>query len=95
VTVRRNAYGRQVDSFEADIPAPALGDQPVRAVFIRAPQVTRVGTDVEVLAEGDAGPVVVRQGSILGAAFHPELTGERRIHRLFVDMARERRTEKQ
>jgi 5'-phosphate synthase pdxT subunit len=94
VTVRRNAYGRQVDSFEADIPAPALGDQPVRAVFIRAPQVTRVGTDVEVLAEGDAGPVVVRQGSILGAAFHPELTGERRIHRLFVDMARERRTEK-
>jgi pyridoxal 5'-phosphate synthase pdxT subunit len=89
VTVRRNAYGRQVDSFESDIPVAALGDPPVRAVFIRAPRVTRVQPGVEVLGETEAGPVLVRQGNILGAAFHPELTEDRRIHALFVEMAKQ------
>ena len=89
VAVKRNAYGRQVDSFEADIPAEALGEHPVHAVFIRAPQITRVEPGVEVLAETDAGPVLVRQGRLLGATFHPELTPDRRIHRLFVEMTQE------
>jgi 5'-phosphate synthase pdxT subunit len=87
LAVRRNAYGRQVDSFEADVP---LGEAPIRAVFIRAPQVTRVGPEVEVLAEGAAGPVLVRQGRMLGATFHPELTEDRRVHELFVKMTRDR-----
>jgi len=88
VAVRRNAYGRQVDSFETDVPAPALGEEPLRAVFIRAPQVTRVEPGVEVLAESEAGPILVRQGRMLGATFHPELTGDRRVHSLFVEMSR-------
>jgi 5'-phosphate synthase pdxT subunit len=86
VTVRRNAYGRQVDSFEADLPIPTVGEEPVHAVFIRAPQVTEVRAGVEVLAESEAGPVLVRQGSLLGATFHPELTDDARVHRLFVEM---------
>jgi 5'-phosphate synthase pdxT subunit len=90
VAVRRNAYGRQVDSFEAHLPAPALGEEPVTAVFIRAPQVTRVDEGVEVLADSEAGPVLVRQGRMLGATFHPELTGDHRVHRLFVEMTREK-----
>ena len=90
VTVKRNAYGRQVDSFEADVAVPEVGGEPVHAVFIRAPQVTRVAPEVEVLAEGEAGPVVVRQGKLLGATFHPELTGDTRLHALFVRMARGR-----
>jgi 5'-phosphate synthase pdxT subunit len=89
VTVRRNAYGRQVDSFETDVSVPALGLEPVRAVFIRAPQVTRVAPDVEVLAETEDGPLLVRQGGLLGATFHPELTDDRRIHAFFVEMTRE------
>lgn len=90
VAVRRNAYGRQVDSFETDLEAaPGLGGEPVRAVFIRAPQVTHVQEGVEVLAATEAGPVLVRQGRLLGATFHPELTGDRRIHRLFVEMAKQ------
>ncbi len=88
VTVERNAYGRQVDSFEADIPAPALGETPLRAVFIRAPRITRAEPGVEVLAATEAGPVLVRQGHLLGASFHPELTGDARVHALFVDMVR-------
>jgi pyridoxal 5'-phosphate synthase pdxT subunit len=88
VAVRRNAYGRQVDSFETAVSAPALGEEPLPAVFIRAPQVTRVEPGVEVLAETEAGPVLVRQGRMLGAAFHPELTGDRRVHALFVEMTR-------
>jgi pyridoxal 5'-phosphate synthase pdxT subunit len=89
VTVQRNAYGRQVDSFEVDVQAPEVGTDPVRAVFIRAPRVTQVQDGVEVLAETEAGPVLIRQGRLLGATFHPELTGDRRIHELFVRMAKQ------
>jgi len=83
VTVVRNAYGRQGESFEADLPVAGIGG--VRGVFIRAPYVTRVGPDVEVLAvDGDQHPVVVRQSMHMAAAFHPELAGERRLHAAFV-----------
>jgi len=84
VTVRRNAYGRQVDSFETEVNAPALGSEPVRAVFIRAPIVTRTGPEVEVLAEAGGHPILVRQGGLIGAAFHPEMAGEDRVHRLLL-----------
>ncbi|MDH6193609.1 5'-phosphate synthase pdxT subunit [Mycobacterium frederiksbergense] len=84
MTVRRNAFGRQVDSFEGDIDFAGL-DSPVHAVFIRAPWVERVGPDVEVLARAADHIVAVRQGSMLATAFHPEMTGDRRIHKLFVD----------
>ncbi len=87
--MRRNAYGRQVDSFEARIAVPELGPEPVEAVFIRAPKITRVGPRVEVLAETADGPVLVRQERLLGAAFHPELTRDRRIHTLFIEMAKQ------
>jgi 5'-phosphate synthase pdxT subunit len=83
MTVRRNAFGRQVDSFEGDIPFVGL-DEPVHAVFIRAPWVERVGPDVEILAEAAGHPVAVRQGRMLATSFHPEMTGDRRVHRLFV-----------
>ena len=94
MTVRRNAFGRQVDSFEADVDVPAVGPDPLRAVFIRAPWVEAVGSGVEVLATvsrpGSEGTIVaVRQGSLLATAFHPELTGDRRIHELFVKMVRD------
>ncbi|WP_102141126.1 pyridoxal 5'-phosphate synthase glutaminase subunit PdxT [Mycobacterium hubeiense] len=85
MTVRRNAFGRQVDSFEGDIAFEGL-DSPVHAVFIRAPWVERVGPDVEVLAEAAGHIVAVRQAKMLATAFHPEMTGDRRIHKLFVDM---------
>jgi 5'-phosphate synthase pdxT subunit len=85
MTVRRNAFGRQVDSFEGDIDFRGL-DGPVRAVFIRAPWVERIGPGVEVLARADDHIVAVRQGPMLATAFHPEMTGDRRVHKLFVDM---------
>jgi 5'-phosphate synthase pdxT subunit len=85
ITVRRNAFGRQVDSFEGDIAFTGL-DEPVHAVFIRAPWVERVGDGVQVLARAAGHPVAVRQGPVLATAFHPEMTGDRRIHRLFVDI---------
>jgi 5'-phosphate synthase pdxT subunit len=85
MTVRRNAFGRQVDSFEGDIPFDGL-DAPVRAVFIRAPWVERVGEDVKVLAQAAGHIVAVRQGSVMATSFHPEMTGDRRVHRLFVDL---------
>ena len=89
--VQRNAYGRQLDSFEADLDAPALGDEPLHGVFIRAPAVADLGPQVEVLArDPDGRPVAVRQGRVLATAFHPELTGERRLHRLLVSMVGER-----
>ena len=93
VLVRRNAFGRQVDSFEADLRFTALGDEPVSAVFIRAPWVERTGDDVEVLATVTGGAadgriVAVRQGNLLATSFHPELTGDTRVHALFVDMVR-------
>ncbi len=84
MTVRRNAFGRQVDSFEEDIEFTGL-DGPVHAVFIRAPWVERVGPDVEVLARAAGHPVAVRQGRMLATAFHPEVTGDRRVHKLFVN----------
>ncbi|HZA11646.1 pyridoxal 5'-phosphate synthase glutaminase subunit PdxT [Mycobacterium sp.] len=85
MTVRRNAFGRQVDSFEGDIPFDGL-DTPMHAVFIRAPWVERVGAGVQVLARAAGHMVAVRQGSMLATAFHPEMTGDRRVHRMFVDI---------
>ena len=87
MTVRRNAFGRQVDSFEGDVEFSGF-DDPVHAVFIRAPWVERVGDGVQVLARAAGHVVAVRQGGVLATAFHPEMTGDRRIHRLFVDMVR-------
>jgi 5'-phosphate synthase pdxT subunit len=90
ITVRRNAFGRQVDSFEEDLDLTGL-DEPVHAVFIRAPWVESVGEDVEVLAAVETGPaagriVAVRQGPLMATSFHPEMGGGSRIHRLFVDL---------
>jgi 5'-phosphate synthase pdxT subunit len=89
MTVRRNAFGRQVDSFEGDVEFSGF-DEPVRGVFIRAPWVERVGDGVQVLARAAGHAVAVRQGRVLATAFHPEMTGDRRIHRLFVDIVRGR-----
>ena len=88
VGVRRNAYGRQVASFEADLDL-AGEEEPLRGVFIRAPQVEEVGTDVEVLAELDGEPVLLRDGHYLVASFHPELTDDTRVHERFLEMVRE------
>jgi 5'-phosphate synthase pdxT subunit len=79
VTVRRNAYGRQVDSFEADLRVEGIEDE-VRGVFIRAPWVEEIGPDVRVLAEHEGRPVVLEQGNLIAASFHPELVGETRLH---------------
>lgn len=89
MAVRRNAFGRQVDSFEGDIDFAGL-DGPMHAVFIRAPWVERVGHGVEVLARAGEHIVAVRQGRALATAFHPEVTGDRRVHSLFVDIVRGR-----
>ncbi len=86
ITVRRNAYGRQVDSFETDLDVPALGGPPLHAVFIRAPLIESVGPEVEVLASLGGKPVLARQGNMLVSAFHPELTSDDRVHRYFVEM---------
>jgi 5'-phosphate synthase pdxT subunit len=96
ITVRRNAFGRQVDSFETDIAIVGVGDDPVHAVFIRAPWVESAGPEVEVLAtietDDDAGTIVaVRQGPLLATSFHPELTGDHRIHTMFVEIVRRSR----
>jgi pyridoxal 5'-phosphate synthase pdxT subunit len=86
VAVERNAFGRQIDSFETDLPMPALGAAPFPAVFIRAPLIGEVGPDVEVLARlADGRPVAAQQGRVLITAFHPELTGDLRIHRYFLE----------
>lgn len=98
ITVRRNAFGRQVDSFEADVEVTGVDGGPVHAVFIRAPWVEQSGADVEVLGRvGDGAPhgaggriVAVRQGALLATSFHPEVTGDPRVHELFVAMVRER-----
>ncbi|MBI1743846.1 pyridoxal 5'-phosphate synthase glutaminase subunit PdxT [Candidatus Acetothermia bacterium] len=84
ISVRRNAYGRQVDSFEADLNIKSVGL--FRAVFIRAPQIERVGAKVEILAEHNSLPVMARQKNILVSSFHPELTGDTRIHEYFINM---------
>jgi 5'-phosphate synthase pdxT subunit len=88
IRTRRNAFGRQVRSFEADLDI-GHGDEPVRGVFIRAPWIEEAGPNVEVLAEVDGRPVLARQGRILVAAFHPELTDDTRIHELFLNQVRE------
>jgi 5'-phosphate synthase pdxT subunit len=88
VAVRRNAFGRQVASFEADLDV-AGEDEPVRAVFIRAPWIEEVGPDVEVLAEVDGHAVLAREGRFLVAAFHPELTDDTRVHERFLELVRE------
>ena len=84
--VRRNAFGRQVDSFEADLNFKGITDPAVRAIFIRAPWVESVGSGVDVLAEISGHPVAVRQRNILATSFHPELTGDNRVHKYFVDV---------
>jgi len=90
VSVERNAFGRQLDSFEADLSVPILGDQSVHGVFIRAPVIDHVGPDVDVLARLDDGRIVaVRQRNVIATAFHPELAGETRFHRLVATMASE------
>jgi 5'-phosphate synthase pdxT subunit len=90
ITVRRNAFGRQLDSFETDLAVPVIGDRPVHAIFIRAPIVERTGPGVEVLATLPDGRIVaVRQRNVIAVAFHPELAGETRIHRLVATMAAE------
>jgi 5'-phosphate synthase pdxT subunit len=90
VTVERNAFGRQLDSFETELAVPILGDRPVHAVFIRAPVIDHVGPDVDVLARlADGRIVAVRQRNVIATAFHPELAGETRFHRLVATMAAE------
>jgi 5'-phosphate synthase pdxT subunit len=107
LTIRRNGYGRQAASFECAVEVPSLGEEPFHAVFIRAPVVEGAGPGVEMLAtlprrapdrgdgqgvDGDHGqPVICRQGSVLVASFHPELTDDRRLHLLFVEMTKEER----
>jgi 5'-phosphate synthase pdxT subunit len=87
VAVERNAYGRQLDSYEADVDLPAIGAEPLHGVFIRAPVVVEAGPGVEVLARDAGGRIIaVRQGKVLATAFHPELTGDRRLHRLLLDL---------
>ena len=93
MTVRRNAFGRQVESFEEDLSFEGVDGDPVRAVFIRAPWVEEVAPQVEVLAKVEGGPaagriVAVRQGNLLATSFHPEITGDIRVHRLFVEIVR-------
>ena len=92
VVVRRNGYGRQVASFEADLDLDGE-HEPLRGVFIRAPRVEHAGPDVEVLAELNGEPVLLRQGRIIVASFHPELTGDTRVHERFLDLVREARGE--
>ena len=92
-SARRNAFGRQLKSFEADLEVEGIGDEPLRAVFIRAPWIERRGDGVEVLASYDGHPVAVREGNVLACAFHPELTDDPRFHAIFMAMttsARER-----
>jgi 5'-phosphate synthase pdxT subunit len=89
ISVRRNAFGRQNESAEVSLAIPALGDKPFPAVFIRAPWVERAGRSVETLGERDGHAVMVRQGNVLATSFHPELTGDRRVHEYFMRMVRD------
>jgi 5'-phosphate synthase pdxT subunit len=91
VTVRRNAFGRQVDSAEVPLTIPPLGATPFPAIFIRAPWIERAGPGVETLAEHGGHGVMVRQGAILGTSFHPELTGDDRVHGYFLSLVEEAR----
>ena len=87
ILAERNAFGRQLRSFEADLEIEGVAGGPVHAVFIRAPWVQETGPDVRVLADVDGHPVAVRQGNVVAISFHPELTGERRLHELLLDAA--------
>jgi 5'-phosphate synthase pdxT subunit len=89
MTAKRNAFGRQIASFEADLNVPTLGSQPVRAVFIRAPFIQEIAPNVGILAEYEDKIVFVRQGNMLASAFHPELTGDLRVHRYFLRIVEE------
>jgi 5'-phosphate synthase pdxT subunit len=91
IEAERNAFGRQLHSFEADLDFPGIDGPPVRAVFIRAPWITEHGPDVEILASVDGHPVAARQGKLLAVSFHPELSGETRLHELFLEAVASRR----
>lgn len=91
ISVRRNAFGRQNDSAEVDLPIPALGEAPFPAIFIRAPWIERAGADVQLLAERNGHGVMVRQGNVLGTSFHPELSADARVHAYFLEMVAEAR----
>ena len=93
VTARRNAFGRQLQSFEVDLCVEGIGEEPLRAVFIRAPWVERYGPGVEVLASYEGHPVAVREGSVLACAFHPELTDDSRLHALFMAITTKARSD--
>jgi 5'-phosphate synthase pdxT subunit len=92
VTAARNAFGRQLQSFEVDLAIEGIGDEPLRAVFIRAPWVERQGPSVEVLSSYQGHPVAIREGNVLACAFHPELTDDSRLHALFMAMTESART---
>jgi 5'-phosphate synthase pdxT subunit len=94
-TAERNAFGRQLQSFEADLEVDGIGDEPLRAVFIRAPRFTRLGAGVEELASYDGHPVAIREGRVLACAFHPELTEDSRLHALFMAMTTSSRRERE
>ncbi len=85
ITIERNAYGRQVDSFEADLTIPTLGDAPFHGVFIRAPKISGIGPDLTSLAAFEDSHVFIREGNIFGCTFHPELSSDTRIHKLFLE----------
>lgn len=90
ITVKRNAFGRQLDSFEQDVAVPRLGDEPFHAIFIRAPAIERVGSEAEALARLDDGTIVAaQQGAMLATAFHPELSDDTRMHDYFITLCRE------
>lgn len=89
ITVRRNAFGRQNESAEVDLPIPAIGEKPFPAIFIRAPWIERVGPAVELLAERDGHGVMVREGHVLGTSFHPELGSDARVHAYFLKIVEE------
>lgn len=89
IKVRRNAFGRQIDSCESELHIKEIGDKPFRAIFIRAPWIESVGSSVEVMAYLDGHPVMAREGTLLAGAFHPELTADVRIHEYFINMVQE------
>ena len=88
ISVKRNAYGRQVDSFETELSIPMLGARPVPAVFIRAPVIERASNKAEILAEYEGAPVMVREGNLLATTFHPELTDDTRVHEYFLSLTK-------
>lgn len=88
ISVERNAYGRQIDSFEEDLEIPTLGKKPFRGVFIRAPRISRMGKGVESLAKHNSDCILVREGNVLAGSFHPELTEDKRFYEYFLEMAK-------